>query len=101
CSDGSGLAYGPSSPSPPRSSIGRVEREVLRDLRLPAVAIRQQLVLVVEELLAGFGGELEIGAFDDRIHRTGFLAEAAIDAFGHVDVVAGGAAAAILARLGL
>src|SRR5690606_37665886 len=37
----------------------------------------------------------------DRIHRARLLAEAAIDAFGHVDVVARGAAAAVLARFAL
>src|SRR5205085_10724845 len=35
------------------------------------------------------------------IDRAGLLTEAAIDALGHVDVVAGGAAAAVLARFGL
>src|SRR5216683_6222873 len=84
-----------------RSPIGRVKREILGDLSFPTVAVRQQLVLVVEQLFARLGGEFEIGALDDRIDRTGFLAEAAIDAFRHVDVVARGAAAAILARLGL
>src|SRR6185312_10900952 len=84
-----------------RSSIRRVEREVLGDLGLPAVAVREQLLLVVEELLAGLDGEFKIRPLDDRIDRTGFLAEAAIDAFRHVDVVARRAAAAILARLGL
>ena len=81
---------------------GRARRgEVLGDLGFPAVAVRQQLVLVVEKLLARLGGELEIRALDDGIDRAGFLAEAAIDALRHVDVVARGAAAAVLARLGL
>src|SRR5260221_3294881 len=57
--------------------------------------------LVVKQLLARLGGELEVRALDDRIDRAGFLAEAAIDAFRHVDVVARGAPAAIGARLGL
>src|SRR3954462_13044830 len=84
-----------------RSPIGRVEREVLRDLGFPAVAVRQQLVLVVEQLLAGLGGELQIWPLDDRIDRAGLLAIAAIDAFRHVDVIARRAPAAVLARLGL
>src|SRR5205823_11843982 len=37
---------------------------------------------------------------DDRVDRAGFLAQPAIDAFDHVDVVARGAAAAVLARFG-
>src|SRR6267154_2278845 len=84
-----------------RSPVRRVEREVLRDLGFPAVAVGEQLVLVVEQLLARLGGEFEVGALDDRIDRAGLLAEAAIDAFRHVDVVARGAPAAVLARLGL
>src|SRR5260221_306930 len=83
------------------SPVRRVEREVLRDLGLPAIAVREQLVLVVEQLLARLGGELEIGTLDDRVDRAGFLAEAAIDAFRHVDVVARRAPAAIGARLRL
>src|SRR5258708_39604583 len=83
------------------SPVGRIEREVLGDLGLPAVAVGEQLVLVVKQLLARLGGELEVRALDDRIDRAGFLAEAAIDAFRHVDVVARGAPAAIGARLRL
>ena len=37
---------------------------------------------------------------DDGIHGAGFLAESAKDTFGQVDIIAGGAAAAIGARLG-
>src|SRR6266446_3272589 len=84
-----------------RSPIRRVEREVSGDFGFPAIAVRQQLLLVVEQLLARLGGEFEIRPLDDRVDRAGLLAEAAIDAFGHVDVVAGRAPAAILARLGL
>src|SRR4029077_9988352 len=62
----------------------------------------EQLFLVVVELLAGLGGELEVGALDDGIHRAGLLAEAAIDALDHVDVVAGRAPRAVVAaRAGL
>src|SRR3546814_1946416 len=35
------------------------------------------------------------------LFRSGFLAEAAVDAFGHVDVVARGTARAVIARFGL
>src|SRR5260221_7324482 len=84
-----------------RSPVRRVEREVLRDLGFPAVAVGEQLVLVVEQLLARLGGEFEVRALDDRIDRAGLLAETAIDAFRHVDVVARRAPAAILARLRL
>lgn len=70
-------------------------------LRLPFIPIRQQLLLVIQQLLPCLGGILGIGAFDDGIHGATFLAEAAVDAFGHVDVVAGGATRAVLALFGL
>jgi len=40
--------------------IRGVERDILRDLRLPAIAVREQLFLIVEKLFAGLGGEFEI-----------------------------------------
>src|ERR1700732_4876705 len=79
------------------SPVGRVERDVLRDLALPAVAVGEQALLVVVELLARLGGEFEIRPFHDGVDRTGFLAQAAIDALHHVDVVAGGAPGAVIA----
>jgi hypothetical protein len=79
----------------------RYDSEGCGDLGFPAVAVREQLFLVVEQFLAGLGGEFEIRSLDDRVDRAGLLAIAAIDAFGHVDVVARRAAAAVLARLGL
>src|SRR5690349_19533568 len=84
------------------SAVRRVERQVLGDLALPAVAVREQALLVVIKLLARLGGELEIRPFDDGVDWAGFLAEAAIDAFHHVDVVTGGATRAVVAaRSGL
>src|SRR2546421_12147719 len=84
-----------------RSSVWRLESERVGDLAFPAVAIREQFFLVVEQLPAGLGGEFEVRPLDDRIDRAGLLTIAAIDAFGHVDVVARRAAAAVVARLGL
>jgi hypothetical protein len=48
------------------------------------------------ELLAGFSREFEIRALDDGIDRTGFLAEAAIDALHHVDIIANGTTRAVI-----
>ena len=53
--------------------------------------------LVIIEFLAGLGREFEIRPLDDDIDRTSLLAQTAIDAFHHVDVVAHGAAGAIVA----
>src|SRR6476620_8108988 len=80
-----------------RSPIRRIERQDLGDLALPAVAIGEQPILVVVELLARLGGELEIRPLHDGIDRTRLLAEAAIDALHHINVVAGGAARAVVA----
>ena len=79
------------------SAVGRVHREVARDLALPAVAVQEQLLLVVEQLLAGLDRELEVRPLDDGVHRAGLLAHAAIDALHHVEVVAGRAAGAVVA----
>ena len=58
-------------------------------------------MLVVEQLLARLDGEFGVGPLHDGVHRAGLLAQAAVDAFDHVDVVAGRAAAAVGARFGL
>jgi hypothetical protein len=70
-------------------------------LRLPLVAVREQLLLVVQQLLPRLGGVLGVGALDNGVHGARLLAEAAVDALGHVDVVAGRAAGAVGALLGL
>src|SRR5690606_26435570 len=61
------------------------------------IPVFQEFFLVVEKLFSGLGGEFVVRTLDDRIHRAGFLAEAAIDALRHVDIVAGGAPRAVLA----
>src|SRR3954447_12931947 len=84
------------------SAVGRVQRDVARQFALPAVAIRQQPVLVVVKLFARLRRELEIRPLDDGVDRAGFLAEAAIDALHHVYVVAHRAPRAVIAaRAGL
>src|SRR5262249_56875374 len=84
------------------SPVRRVERQVLGDRARPAVAVREQALLVVVELLARLGRELEVGPRDDGVDRAGLLAHAAVDALHHVDVVARGAAGAVVAaRAGL
>src|SRR6202044_2742190 len=72
-------------------------RDIARDFALPARAILEQPVLVVEEFFARLDGEFEIRSLDDRIDRAGLLAHAAIDAFDHIDVVARRAPGAVVA----
>src|ERR1700676_1907436 len=89
-------------PYPSGSAICRVGLQVGRDHRFPLVAVGEQLVLVVHQLLAGLGREFEVRPLDDGVDRAGLLTEAAIDALRHVDVVARRApAAVVVARLGL
>lgn len=113
------------------SAVQVVRLDVGGNLGLPLVPVAEQLLLVVQQLLVRLGGELEVGALwagagvgavasgpsagplpqplpnprpahlDDGVHRASLLAEAAVDALRHVDVVAGGPAAAISPRLSL
>src|ERR1700733_14954130 len=62
----------------------------------------QKSLLVVVKLLARFGGVFEVRTLDDGVDRAGLLAQPAIDAFDHINVVAGGTAGAVVpARAGL
>src|SRR5215469_8694077 len=82
-------------------TIRRVQLQIAGDLPLPAVAIRQKPFLAVVKFFARLGREFEIRPLDDGVHRAGLLAQTAIDALHHVDVIAGGAARAVFARLRL
>jgi len=76
-------------------------QKVLGNLLLPLVAIGQQLLLIVQELLMCFGGELKVGPFHDGIDGTGLLTVSAVNALGHVDVVPGGPTGPVLSLLGI
>src|SRR4029079_2158978 len=82
------------------SPVRRVEFDRFRKLALPAVAIGEQFRLVIEQFLAGLGREFEVRSLDDGVDRAGFLAQAAIDAFHHVDVIPHGAAGGLLCGCG-
>lgn len=62
---------------------------------------RGQRTLVVEELLPRLGGVLGVGRLDNGVDGARLLAEATVDALGHVDIVAGRPAGAIGALLSL
>src|SRR5690242_4790612 len=83
------------------SAVGRVCGAAAGDLRLETIAQRQQLRLGDDVFAAVLEVVFVAVRLDDRIDRAAFLAEAAIDALEQVDVVARGAAAAVLARLGV
>ena len=60
-----------------------------------------KLTLVVQQFLAGLGRVLGIGTLDDGVNGARLLTEAAVDALGHVDVVARRATAAVRPLLSL
>merc|ERR1719278_152726 len=53
------------------------------------------LITIVQQLLVGLCGELKVGALHDGVDGAGLLAEAAVDALGHVNVVSGGSPGAV------
>src|SRR5262249_61958461 len=55
---------------------------------LPTIAVFQKPFFVEIEFLSRLCSEFRIRPFDDRTDRPRLLAESAIDAFHHVDVVA-------------
>src|SRR5690606_5138734 len=81
-----------------RLSVGGVGRAALGDLRLEAVADRQQLRLGEDVLAAVLEVVFVDVGLDDRVHRARLLAESAIDALEQVDVVSRGATGTVLAR---
>ena len=54
-------------------SVQVVCLDVCRDLRLPLVAVVEQLLLVVKQLLVCLRRELKVGALHDRVDGTGLL----------------------------
>lgn len=56
-------------------------------LLLPLVAVCQQFLLVVQQLLPGGSRVLHVGTLDNGVHRARLLAVATVDALGHVDIV--------------
>lgn len=54
------------------SSIGSIGSDSCCELGLPLIAVRQQLLLVVQQLLPGLSGILSIGGLDNGVDRTRF-----------------------------
>src|SRR5690606_6645554 len=80
------------------STVGGIGRAVGGDLRFVLVADGKQLFLGHDLLAALLEMEFRDARLDDGVHRADFLAEAAVDALEQVDVVARGAAGAVLAH---
>src|SRR5690606_38146462 len=78
------------------SPILGIEFDVPGDLPLPPIPVREQALLVVEELFPRLRREFEIRPFHDGIDWAGLLAQPAVNALRHVDVVARRAPRAIV-----
>src|SRR5215210_5603595 len=79
------------------SAVRCINRDVAREFALPACAVIEELLLVVEKLLARLDRKLIVRALDDGIDRARFLAKAAIDALHHIDIVTRRAPRAVVA----
>lgn len=70
-------------------SVQVISVNIRGDFTLPLVSVVEELLLVVQQLFMCLGGELKVGAFHDCVYGTSFLAETAVNAFGHVNIVTG------------
>jgi hypothetical protein len=70
-------------------------------LLLPLVAVGEELFLVVQEFFVRLSCKLKVGTLHNGIHGAGLLAESAVDALCHVNVVPGGPTRAVLPGLRL
>lgn len=59
----------------PTLTVEMIGLQVGGNLRLPLVAVAEQLLLVVEQLLVRLRGEFEVGTFHDSVHGAGLLRE--------------------------
>merc|ERR1712137_1421928 len=82
-------------------SVGRIRTGGGRNFWLPLISVGQQLLLVVEQLLTCRGGVLSVGTLNNSIDGARLLAETAVDALGHIDIVASGPPAAVHTLLSL
>lgn len=57
--------------------------------------------LVVQKLFSGLGSVLGVGRLNDGVDGARLLAETAVNALGHVDIVLGGSAGSISSLLSL
>jgi hypothetical protein len=97
--------------------VRRVRRDTGRQLRLPLVTVRQELLFVVQQLLASLSGVLLVRrciagvsiyptcspegvlTLNNGIDGARLLAETAVDTLGHVDIVSSRSTGAVLTFL--
>lgn len=81
------------------SKVSDLGLDVTGQLRLPSVSVGEKSLLVEKELFMSDHGILIVRTFDYSIDWTSFLAETAVDAFSHVDVIASSSSRTIRTRL--
>jgi hypothetical protein len=64
-------------------------------LRFPPLTIFQEFFFIVKEFFSGFRRKFKIGTLYDCVDWAGLLAKAAIDTFGHINVISGRSSTAI------
>lgn len=84
-----------------RLSVQVVGDQVASNRNFPLVTVGQELLLVVEKLFVSLRRELEVRALHNGIDRTGLLAETAVNALGHVNIVTSRTTSAVIAQLSL
>jgi hypothetical protein len=82
-------------------SVWRVGADGGCELGLPLVSVGKKFLLVVQKLLSGLGSVLGVGRLNDGVDGARLLAETAVNALGHVDIVLGGSAGSISSLLSL
>lgn len=60
----------------------------------------RKLTLVIQQLFSGLGSILGVGRFNDGVDRARLLAETAVDALGHVNIVTGSATRSVSTLFG-
>ena len=78
-------------------TIGCIGGKVRGNCPFPLRAVFEELGLVIEQFLTRFCCEFEVRTFDNRINRSSLLTKSAVNALGHIDVIARGPAAAVIA----
>ena len=82
-------------------TVGSICHNVALKLGFPTVTVGKELGLVVQQLFVCFGRELEVRTKDNSIDGAGLLAETAVDALGHVNIVTSGSSRTIGTGLSL
>jgi len=76
-------------------------QQILRDLLLPLVSVREKLLLIIQQFLVRLGRKLKIRSLHNSIHRTRFLTKSTVNALRHINVIPRSSAGSVLTLLGI